>query len=161
MARKIGKIKCLPRIQNSGLRRFEADIHGSAQRKLIKCFAFEGFLLPKSATKKGQEDLSRRYDAKPRDISALLRSSVCRGSDNTLCCHSLPLPFESSVAIHTKQKHQADWLGAFIWQGQEDSNPRPTVLETGTLPAELYPCVIRPSYYIITSADLQGVFKKY
>ena len=26
------------------------------------------------------------------------------------------------------------------WQGQEDSNPRPTVLETGTLPAELYPC---------------------
>ena len=30
----------------------------------------------------------------------------------------------------------------FSWQGQEDSNPRPTVLETGTLPAELYPCVI-------------------
>ena len=27
----------------------------------------------------------------------------------------------------------------FCWQGQEDSNPRPTVLETGTLPAELYP----------------------
>ncbi len=26
-----------------------------------------------------------------------------------------------------------------FWQGQEDSNPRPTVLETGTLPAELYP----------------------
>ncbi len=31
-----------------------------------------------------------------------------------------------------------EWL--FSWQGQEDSNPRPTVLETGTLPAELYPC---------------------
>ena len=29
-----------------------------------------------------------------------------------------------------------------FWQGQEDSNPRPTVLETGTLPAELYPCVV-------------------
>ena len=29
----------------------------------------------------------------------------------------------------------------FCWQGQEDSNPRPTVLETGTLPAELYPCM--------------------
>ena len=30
-----------------------------------------------------------------------------------------------------------------FWQGQEDSNPRPTVLETGTLPAELYPCLRR------------------
>ena|GEM_PF-3082810 len=26
-----------------------------------------------------------------------------------------------------------------IWQGQKGSNPRPTVLETGTLPTELYP----------------------
>ena len=26
-----------------------------------------------------------------------------------------------------------------IWQGQQDSNPRPTVLETAALPAELYP----------------------
>ncbi len=25
------------------------------------------------------------------------------------------------------------------WQGQGDSNPRPTVLETVALPAELYP----------------------
>ena len=25
------------------------------------------------------------------------------------------------------------------WQGQQDSNPRPTVLETAALPAELYP----------------------
>lgn len=30
-----------------------------------------------------------------------------------------------------------EWL--FSWQGQKDSNPRPTVLETATLPAELYP----------------------
>ena len=35
---------------------------------------------------------------------------------------------------------------SFFWQGQEDSNPRPTVLETGTLPAELYP-------YIVPSSD--------
>ena len=27
----------------------------------------------------------------------------------------------------------------FLWQGQKDSNPRPMVLETSTLPAELYP----------------------
>ena len=38
-----------------------------------------------------------------------------------------------------KRKTEAVWLR--LWQGQEDSNPRPTVLETGTLPAELYPCV--------------------
>ena len=28
-----------------------------------------------------------------------------------------------------------------IWQGQKGSNPRPTVLETAALPAELYPCI--------------------
>ncbi len=27
----------------------------------------------------------------------------------------------------------------FAWQGQRDSNPRPAVLETATLPTELYP----------------------
>ena len=26
------------------------------------------------------------------------------------------------------------------WQGRQDSNPRPMVLETTTLPAELHPC---------------------
>ena len=26
-----------------------------------------------------------------------------------------------------------------FWQGQKDSNPQPTVLETATLPVELYP----------------------
>ena len=28
-----------------------------------------------------------------------------------------------------------------LWQGQEDSNPRHPVLETGVLPTELYPCI--------------------
>ena len=28
------------------------------------------------------------------------------------------------------------------WQGKKASNPRPTVLETAALPAELFPCVI-------------------
>ena len=46
---------------------------------------------------------------------------------------------------YTNEKIQAVRLG-FFWQGQEDSNPRPTVLETGTLPAELYP-------YIVPSID--------
>ena len=50
----------------------------------------------------------------------------------------------------------------FIWQGQEDSNPRPTVLETGTLPAELYPCTrvfdSRICYYITFFFKLQYLF---
>ena len=28
------------------------------------------------------------------------------------------------------------------WQGQKGSNPRPTVLETAALPAELYPYIL-------------------
>ena len=29
-----------------------------------------------------------------------------------------------------------------VWQGQKDSNPRHSVLETDALPAELYPCMV-------------------
>ena len=29
----------------------------------------------------------------------------------------------------------------FLWQGQKDSNPRHAVLETATLPTELYPYI--------------------
>ena len=74
-------------------------------------------------------------------ISALLRSSVSRGSDSHLGCHSLPLPFESSISnpCQTEEVHRLLRWTSSVWQGQEDSNPRPTVLETGTLPAELYP----------------------
>ena len=32
-------------------------------------------------------------------------------------------------------------LNCALWQGQKGSNPRPTVLETAALPAELYPCI--------------------
>ena len=32
----------------------------------------------------------------------------------------------------------------YFWQGQKDSNPRPLVLETSTLPTELYPCILMP-----------------
>ncbi len=30
-------------------------------------------------------------------------------------------------------------IGKMAWQGQQDSNPRPSVLETDALPTELYP----------------------
>ena len=46
--------------------------------------------------------------------------------------------------IH-KQKIKVAQATFIFWQGQEDSNPRPTVLETGTLPAELYPYIV-PSF---------------
>ena len=36
--------------------------------------------------------------------------------------------------------HQLPLL--FLWQGQKDSNPRHSVLETDALPAELYPCMV-------------------
>ena len=37
-----------------------------------------------------------------------------------------------------KNPSRATWI---FWQGQKDLNPRPMVLETSTLPTELYPCV--------------------
>jgi len=54
---------------------------------------------------KPKEDLSLVAATQSRVlISALLRSSVSRGSDSPPGCHSLPLPFKSSVFIRTKQK---------------------------------------------------------
>ena len=50
-------------------------------------------------------------------------------------------------------KNSTRKASAIFIQGQEDSNPRPTVLETGTLPAELYPYL--PAYYITYSGKLQ------
>ena len=54
-----------------------------------------------------------------------------------------------------KERSQCFRIDFFpFWQGQEDSNPRPTVLETGTLPAELYPYartnrMIRPLFLLV------------
>ena len=49
----------------------------------------------------------------------------------------------SHVSHHNQNKSTVHRTVLLFWQGQEDSNPRPTVLETGTLPAELYPCLRR------------------
>ena len=48
--------------------------------------------------------LSSRHRKAEVLISALLRSSVSRGSDSHLGCHSLPLPFESSVHMPNQTK---------------------------------------------------------
>jgi hypothetical protein len=51
--------------------------------------------------------------------------------------------FTRIFALKTRNNHfyhgRQKWF--LIWQGRKDSNPRPTVLETATLPAELHPCV--------------------
>ena len=45
------------------------------------------------------------------------------------------------AAIRQQKAPQA-YTSAALWQGKKASNPRPTVLETAALPAELFPCVI-------------------
>ena len=45
------------------------------------------------------------------------------------------------LILPTKDKSRSKKTSAF-WQGQKDSNPRPMVLETSTLPTELYPCLL-------------------
>ena len=61
-----------------------------------------------------------------------------RGSGVPPALHSLPLPFE---AIYSNQQrhHPNGWC--LCWQGKKASNPRPTVLETAALPAELFPYI--------------------
>ena len=55
-------------------------------------------------------------------ISALLRSSVSRGSDSHLGCHSTPLPFQSRFQSYTNTKdHLIGW--SFGWCERRDLNP--------------------------------------
>ena len=61
------------------------------------------------------------------------------GSDMPPACHSLPRPFEAFCSF-TQNKHRPNGRCLF-WQGKKASNPRPTVLETAALPAELFPCI--------------------
>ena len=49
----------------------------------------------------------------------------------------------SSPSAHKQNKKGRRMATFLFWQGQKDSNPRPLVLETSTLPAELYPCATR------------------
>ena len=82
--------------------------------------------------------------------------SVFRGSDSPPDCHSLPLPFESANP-RTEKSQSTNALASF-WQGQKDSNPRPMVLETSTLPTELYP--FKRKYYNKVFCVCQGLFKR-
>ena len=120
-----------------------------------------------------------------RDSKAVFTGAVsevrfCFAKTNKSCQKPVSLPFAISPPAksplargfarflqlfppHETKLHRQS--GAFLFQGQEDSNPRPTVLETGTLPAELYPCVA-PSWepcthYSTTYVLLQVFFSRF
>ena len=71
--------------------------------------------------------------------------------------------FSKSCRIAPSQRHNGAKKRQFLkqklslWQGQKGSNPRPTVLETAALPAELYPYLFNlviPKAYMV---GLQGL----
>ena len=60
---------------------------------------------------------------------------------------SLAVGFFATNYLVLKRKEMAKSHLFSFWQGQKGSNPRPTVLETGTLPTELYPYVTDTLYH--------------
>ena len=98
------------------------------------------------------------WQGRKDSILARTARSVFRGSDSPPDCHSLPLPFDSfRPTTHKKRRDDLSHL-VFFWQGRKDSNPRPMVLETSTLPTELHP--FKQGYYIKLVGVCQGVLKK-
>ena len=51
----------------------------------------------------------------------------------------------SQARCATKLRY-APLLKLYEWQGQKDLNPQPTILETATLPIELYPYMFGTSF---------------
>ena len=81
----------------------------------------------------GQEDIERPRLAASRS----LRGQSAIGLQKLCFCLRFARIHHCPHTADTKRHRQMSV--SFCIQGQEDSNPRPTVLETGTLPAELYP----------------------
>ena len=71
------------------------------------------------------------------DFPRELRSSVSRGSDSPLDCHSLPLPFSPLTSPKTKSRPQGPAF--YFWSGLRGSNPPPPPWQGGALPNELNP----------------------
>ena len=74
----------------------------------------------------GQKD-SMTHKVSQASPDASLRDATC-------------VEFTNIPLSKTKKPPSATFC---FWQGQKDSNPRPMVLETSTLPTELYPCMER------------------
>lgn len=52
----------------------------------------------------------------------------------------IPIPGRTQKATKKTQKHHISLLSLKKWQGRQDLNPQPSVLETDALPIELLPC---------------------
>ena len=70
---------------------------------------------------------------------------------------------EPQVRVHSvsaifEEKIKAEVKTSAFWQGRKDSNPRPMVLETSTLPTELHPYA--PVYYTKLFLVCQVVLEK-
>ena len=94
-------------------------------------------------------------DSRANCALGLPRSRTSTGSP--LCTVS-----PSSPPTHAQNNKRAIAYAttlSLFWQGQKDLNPRPMVLETSTLPTELYPCAtgyIIPYFF----KKSKGFFKK-
>ena len=93
-------------------------------------------------------------DSRANCALGLPRSRTSTGSP--LCTVS-----PSSPPTHAQNNKRALAIATALllfWQGQKDLNPRPMVLETSTLPTELYPCVL--CYYTRLLPVCQGLLSK-
>ena len=80
----------------------------------------------------GQKDL----------ILARTARSVFHGRGRPPEVRSVPFPLQVHLpTVKEKGTDRLRDLFLFLWQGQKDLNPRPMVLETSTLPTELYPYI--------------------
>ena len=68
--------------------------------------------------------------------------------ETTRCPPDIGILLFESPARQSKKK-RPPYGGLFAWQGHKDSNSGHAVLETGTLPAELYPCAQLPATSVI------------
>ena len=94
-------------------------------------------------------------DSRANCALGLPRSRTSTGSP--LCTVS-----PSSPPTHAQNNKRAEAYAttlSLFWQGQKDLNPRPMVLETSTLPTELYP--YKRKYYTKLYCICQDVSEKY
>jgi hypothetical protein len=54
-----------------------------------------------------------------------------------------PLKAHLYKKIEKQKPRKTPRLLALLWQGRQESNPQPSVLETDALPIELLPCALR------------------
>ena len=108
----------------------------------------------------GQKDLkpARSPMAKCTSLLGGLTPPFCGGKNANVAAAHFARRDLAWPTIPAKQKGYASRT-LFVWQGQKDLNPRPLVLETSTLPTELYPCTYVRSlglwYYITSFYKLQ------